>query len=166
MLRTQSKEKVEPSESHTDAFPGIFGQMIPNAHVTNNTRHQKLLCTYIFQAACGKEGTSDGRAGLYRSTHPTPSSKHHKYNIHGYKTVAKFKEEGHTTRLSLSFFHPVSFSYEMIKNHTPKILATTSTSSGMARLLLIEAFFSAGREAIQSQFSALLSLFTINSVME
>ena len=46
-----------------------------------------------------------------------------------------------------------SFRYETTKGHTPTILATTSTSYGMTSLLLMMAFFSAGREAIQSRLS-------------
>ena len=54
----------------------------------------------------------------------------------------------------------------MIKGHTPTALATTSTSSGMTILLLMMAFFGAGRKAIQSRLSTPLSLSTMNSVIE
>ena len=48
-----------------------------------------FLCTYIFQVACGKDGNSDERAGLKRSTYPNTFSKHQKYNILSYETLAK-----------------------------------------------------------------------------
>ena len=93
--------------------------------------------------------------------------KHQKINVHGYKTVAaNIKKGDHTTRLSPLFFRPVSLRNATIKGHTPTILATTSMSSGIARLLVKMAFYSAGREAIQSRLSAPFNLFTINSVME
>ena len=65
------------------------------------------------------------------------------------------KKGDHTTRLSPSSFRPVAFRNATIKGHTPTILATTSTSSGIARLLVKMAFFSAGREAIQLRLSPL-----------
>ena len=93
--------------------------------------------------------------------------KHQKINVHGYEIVAaNIKKEDHTTRLSPSSFRPVSLRNATIKGHTPTILATTSMSSGIARLLVKMAFFSAGREAIQSRLSVPFNLFTINSVME
>ena len=123
--------------------------------------------TYIFQATCGRHGISNGRAGPDRNTHLSLSSKTPKINIHGYEIVATNVKKGdHTTRLSPSSFRPVSFRKATIKGHTPTILATTSTSSGLARLLVKMAFFSAGREAIQSRLSAPFNLFTMNSVME
>ena len=66
-----------------------FEKIIRNAHITENSKHQNNLFTHIFQAACGKDGTSDERAGLVGSTHPSPSSEHHKNNVHGYTKVAK-----------------------------------------------------------------------------
>ena len=123
--------------------------------------------TYIFQAACGRHGISNGRAGPDGNTHLSFSSKTPKINIHGYEIVATNVKKGdHTTRLTPSSFRPVSFRNATIKGHTPTILATTSTSSGIARLLVKMAFFSAGREAIQSRLSAPFNLFTLNSVME
>ena len=123
-------------------------------------------CTHIFQAACGKNGTSDKQAGLCISTYPSFFSKHQKNNAHGYKTVAvKIKEEDHTTRLSHHFF-PVSIKYETINGHTPTSLARKSVSSGLPRLQLKMASLSAGREAIASRLSAPLSLFAMNFVME
>ena len=93
--------------------------------------------------------------------------KHQKNNVHGHKTVAaNIKKGDHTTRLSPSSFRPVSLRNATIKGHTPTILAATSTSSGIARLLVKMAFFSAGREAIQSRLSAPFNRFTMNSVME
>ena len=38
------------------------------------------------------------RAGLDKITHPSPSSRHQKYNIHGFKTVAKEVKEGDHTK--------------------------------------------------------------------
>ena len=93
--------------------------------------------------------------------------KHQKINMHGYTAgAANVKKGDHTTRLSPLSFRPVSFRNATIKGHTPTILATTSMSSGIARLFVNMAFFSAGREAIQSRLSAPFNLFTMNSVME
>ena len=93
--------------------------------------------------------------------------KHQKIKTHGYEIVAtNIKKGDHTTRLSPSSFRPVSFRNATIKGHTPTKLARTSTSSGIARLLVKMAFFSAGREAIQSRLSAPFNLLTMNSVME
>ena len=62
--------------------------------MTGDSETEIFLSTEIFQAACGKDGTSDERTGLVKSTHSFPSSEHRKYNIHGYKTVAiKLKKE-------------------------------------------------------------------------
>ena len=93
--------------------------------------------------------------------------KHQKINVHGYEVVAaNIKKADHTTRLSPSSFRPVSLRIATIKSHTPTILATTSMSSGIARLLVKMAFFSAGRQAIQTRLSAPFNLFTMNSVIE
>ena len=107
---------------------------------------ENCLSTNIFQAACGRHGISNERVGQDKSTHPYPSAKDQKIIVHGYKTVAiQLKEGDHITRLSPSSFRPVSLKYETINGHTPTKLATTSTtSSGIARLLLMIAFFSAG----------------------
>ena len=78
----------------------------------------------------------------------------------------KLKQGDHTTRLPPSSFRPVSFRYDTIKGNVPTFLATTSTTSGMPRLLLLIAFFGAGQEAIQSQLSAPSSLFTMNSFID
>ena len=64
------------------------------------------------QAACGRQGSSNEQAGLDKSTHPYPSSKHQKFSIHGYKTVTiKSKEGDHTSRLL-----PSSFRYVQVRN--------------------------------------------------
>ena len=119
-----------------------------------NSKSERCLCIYIFQAACGRHGTSNERVGPDKSTHHFPFSEHQKFILHGSKILAiKMKEGDHTTRLSPSSFRPVFFRYETIESHTPTIVATTSTSSGITRLLLM-AFFSAGRETIQSRLSA------------
>ena len=120
MRETQPKENLKPPRSHTSALFEVFREMIQIGNVTKH-KTPNISCTYKFRAAWGKDRTSDKRDGLDRSTHPSPSSKHHKYKIHGHETVAmKFKEEGHTTRLSLSSFRLVSFRYETIKGHTPQ----------------------------------------------
>ena len=93
--------------------------------------------------------------------------KHQKSIYMGTKQWQQTSKKGdHTTRLSPLSFRPVSFRNATIKGHTPTILATTSTSSGIARLLVKMAFFSTGREASQSRLSAPFNLFTMNSVME
>ena len=78
----------------------------------------------------------------------------------------KHQKRDLTTRLSPLLFRPVSLRKATINGHTPTILATTSRSSGIARRPVKMAFFSAGREAIQSRLSAPFSLLTINSVIE
>ena len=145
----------------------------PCAKQPERTRERKssilkyAITTYIFQAACGRREISSGRADHDRNTHLSLSSKTPKINTHGYEIVAKNVKKGdHTTRLSPSSFRPVFFRNATTKGHTPTILATTSTSSGIARRLVKMAFFSAGREAIQSRLFAPFNLFTMNSVME
>ena len=124
---------------------------------------ENCLSTYIFQAPCGRHETSNEQVGQDKSTHSYPSSKHQKFIVHVYETAPiQLKKE----IITQDYFRPVSFNYDTINVHTPTILASTSTNSGIVRLLMMIAFFSAGREAIQSPLSAPFSLFTMNSVME
>ena len=123
--------------------------------------------THRFQAACGRHEISNGRADPDRNTHLSLSSETQNQFIWVRSSRKHTPKKGdHTTRLSPLSFRPVSFRNATIKGHTPTILATTSMSSGIARLLVKMAFFSAGREAIQSRLSAPFNLFTMNSVME
>ena len=134
----------------------------PNWNGSESQKH-----THRFQAACGRHGISTGRAGRDRNTHLSLYSKTPENQCAWVQTVAaNIKKGDHTTRLSPSSFRPVSLRNATIKGHTPTILVTTSMSSGVASLLVKMAFFSAGREAIQSRLSAPFNLFTMNSVME
>ena len=166
--QNQCEGNVEPTRNHTKTFLGFPFAKTSGTHTWNEIQYTEIChYTYIFQAACGRHGISNGQAGPDRNTHLSLSSKTPKIKIHGYEIVATNVKKGdHTTRLSPSSFRPVSFRNATIKGHTPTILATTSTSSGIARLLVKIAFFSAGREAIQSRLSAPFNLFTMNSVME
>ena len=160
---------MESPWSNTAVFPGGGATRFPLTNVPPSQLEQGWIYgyTYRFQAACGRHEISSGRADHDRNTHISLSSETPKINIHIYKHRQQNVEKGdHTTRLSPLSFRPVSFRNATIKGHTPTILATTSMISGIARRLVKMAFFSAGREAIQSRLSAPFDLFTMNSVME
>ena len=157
---------MQPTGSRTKAFLRNLRRSSGTPR-DRDSKSERCLCTHIFQAACGRHGTSNERVGPDKSAHPFLFSKHQKFKIHGYETVAiNVKEGDHTKTLPPSCFGPVSFRFETIKGQSPTKLAPTSTSSCITRLLLMMAFFLAGRKAIQSQLSACFNLLTLNSVME
>ena len=153
----------------TGVFPGGGQRALPKPMCPPYQLERRWVPkhTHRFQAACGRYGISSGRAGRDRNTHISPFSVTPENQCAWVRNSgSKHQKEDHTTRLSPSSFRPVSLRNATIEGHTPTILATTSMSSGIARLLVKMAFFSAGREAIQSRLSAPFNLFTINSVME
>ena len=66
--------------------------------------------TYGFPEQDAADAASCAPFGPSRITRPFPSSKHHKYNKHGYENaLTRFKDEDLTTTLSPSTLCPVFF---------------------------------------------------------
>ena len=124
---------MEPARSHTSAFLEIFVEMIGNAHVTENTRHQNIFMHLHISSSMWKT-TSDGRPFPDGSTNPNAYSKHTKYKIHGYETLAIKYKEVHTTRLLLSSFRAVSLGTKRFKatlpQNWPRLLRGAEVSAG------------------------------------
>ena len=166
--QNQCKGDVEPTRNHTKAFLGFpFAKHPDTRERKSSTLKYAITLTYLKQHVEDTEFQTGKLVLIEIPIYPFLLKHQNTIYIHGYEIVATNVKKGdHTTILSLSFFRPVSFRKATIKGHTPTILATTSTSSGIARQLVKMAFFSAGREAIQSRLSAPFNLFTMNSVME
>ena len=104
------KANMEPSWNNTSVFLGNDEQIFPKPLRAHRNSAKMSGTTYRFQDRDAADGTSFAPSDPGRSTRPSPSSKHHKYNKSGYEnTQTRSKQKDLTTRLSPSSLRNISF---------------------------------------------------------
>ena len=150
----------------TSVFLELFVELVRNGYRTEIILHgTSQKNTHRFQAPYGKNEISYVPSGQGRNLQSSlllnNRNKIHKGPRHYEMNKGK---EDFTIGLSPLSRCPVSLKYDICQS--PITFATTSITWGMLKCLLMIALERAGREAIQSQFSASVSLLRTHSVIQ